>query len=149
MTDEHAPNPLDEVQDHGDVNSPYWTFFHDFFGRGPVRIELLHFPHPLRWVNDLLGVKIFEQEFVLTKFMILELVAAALLLAIFIPLARRAQDGALPKGKWWNLGEGLLTFLRDDVARPLLGPRDADRFLPFLWTTFLFILVLNLMGMLP
>jgi F-type H+-transporting ATPase subunit a len=47
----------------------------------------------------------------------------------------------------------LLTFIRDDVARPNLGghhhPEEADKYLPFLWTLFLFILGCNLLGMIP
>src|SRR5262245_56621490 len=88
-------------------------------------------------------------KFQLTKFMVLELVAAGLILAIFIPLASRARDGNLPTGRWWNGFESLLTFIRDQVARPAIGAHDADKYVPFLWTTFLFILVCNLLGMVP
>jgi F-type H+-transporting ATPase subunit a len=45
--------------------------------------------------------------------------------------------------------EVILVFVRDDIARPAIGRHDAGRFLPFLWTTFFFILFLNLMGLLP
>lgn len=84
-----------------------------------------------------------------TKFMVLELIAAGLVLAIFIPLARRAQTGEPPKGVFWNAFESLLTFIRDQVAKPCIGAHDADRFVPFLWTMFLFILFCNLLGMFP
>src|SRR5205807_3239657 len=43
----------------------------------------------------------------------------------------------------------LLTFIRNEVARPTIGERDADRFVPFLWTLFLFVLFNNLLGMFP
>jgi F-type H+-transporting ATPase subunit a len=81
--------------------------------------------------------------------MILELVAAALILLIFIPLARRARNGELPKGGWWNAFESLLTFIREEVAKPNLGEHHADLYVPFLWTLFVFILFLNLLGMIP
>jgi F-type H+-transporting ATPase subunit a len=87
--------------------------------------------------------------FQITKFMVLELFAAALILAIFIPLARKSARGALPKGAWWNAFESLLTFVRDKIARPNLGEHDADKYVPFLWTQFLFILFCNLLGMIP
>jgi F-type H+-transporting ATPase subunit a len=45
--------------------------------------------------------------------------------------------------------EALLVFLRDEVARPAIGHHDADRFLPFIWNMFFFVLFCNLMGMLP
>jgi F-type H+-transporting ATPase subunit a len=65
-----------------------------------------------------------------------------------VPIARRAQNGSPPRGRWWNAFESLLTFIRNEVARPNLG-QDAERFLPFLWTMFLFILFCNLLGMVP
>jgi F-type H+-transporting ATPase subunit a len=87
--------------------------------------------------------------FGMTKYMVLELVAAGLILAIFVPLARRAREGSPPRGYWWNAFESLLTFIRDEVARPNLGDHHADRFVPYLWTLFLFILFCNLLGMFP
>jgi F-type H+-transporting ATPase subunit a len=88
-------------------------------------------------------------EFQLTKFMVLEVVVAVLLLAVFIPLARRAQRETIPKGRFWNLFEAMLVFLRDEVARPAIGRADGDRFVPYLWTVFMFILFCNLMGLIP
>jgi F-type H+-transporting ATPase subunit a len=85
----------------------------------------------------------------LTKFMLLELAAAGLILFIYIPLARRMRSGEPPRGAWDNAFEVLLTFIRDEVARPNIGEHDADRHVPFLWTLFLFILFNNLLGMIP
>src|SRR5947209_18281986 len=85
----------------------------------------------------------------LTKYMVLELIAGVLMIAIFVPLARRVARGESPRGAWDNAFESLLTFIRDQVARPCIGEHDADRFVPFLWTLFLFILFCNLLGMFP
>jgi len=87
--------------------------------------------------------------FQITKFMVLEMVVAGLLIAIFVPLCRRSQQGAMPKGPWWNAFESFLTFIRDEVAKPNLGEHDADKYVPLLWTMFLFILFCNLLGMIP
>ena len=81
--------------------------------------------------------------------MILEVIAAAIIIAIYVPLARRAQNGDAPKGYYWNTFELVLTFIRDEVAKPNIGEHDADKYVPFLWTLFLFILVCNLLGMFP
>jgi F-type H+-transporting ATPase subunit a len=43
----------------------------------------------------------------------------------------------------------MLVFIRDEVARPAIGRHDADRFLPFLWNVFFFILFCNLLGLVP
>ena len=87
--------------------------------------------------------------FLITKFMALELVAAAIILVVFIVYARKIAGGRLPRGRFWNMIEMLLLFIRDDVARPAIGRKDADRFLPYLWTVFFFVLGCNLLGMIP
>src|SRR4029079_14072775 len=48
-----------------------------------------------------------------------------------------------------NTWESLLTFIRNEVARPNIGEHDADKFVPFMWTLFLFVLFCNLLGMIP
>lgn len=85
----------------------------------------------------------------ITKFMVLEVIAALLMLLIFVPLAWRIRHGGRPRGRFWNLFEAMLVFLRDEVARPAIGHKDADRFLPFLWNIFFFVLFCNLLGILP
>jgi F-type H+-transporting ATPase subunit a len=91
----------------------------------------------------------FGETFPITKYMVLELVAVVLILAIFIPLARRIQSGKLVTGRFWNLFEAFLLFIRNEVARPAIGGHGADKFLPFLWTAFFFILFCNLLGLVP
>jgi len=84
-----------------------------------------------------------------TKFMILEVVGAVLVAVIFIRLAKLVRTGEKPQGKFWNFFEAMLLFIRDDVARPAIGKHDADKFLPFIWTIFFFVLGCNLLGMVP
>jgi len=85
----------------------------------------------------------------ISKFMILEVVIALLLWAVFSWLGRQVGDGARPKGRLWNLLESFVVFIRDEVARPAIGKHDADRFVPLLLTLFFFVLTCNLFGMLP
>jgi F-type H+-transporting ATPase subunit a len=85
----------------------------------------------------------------ITKFTVLELAAALILIVTFTWLARKASTGARPMGKIWNLLESIVVFVRDDIARPAIGDHDVKRFLPFLLTVFFFILALNLFGMIP
>lgn len=85
----------------------------------------------------------------MSKFMLLQLIAAALILIIYLPIARSARSGQAPRGFIWNTFEVLLTFVREKIAKPTIGEHDADRFVPFLWTIFLFILFCNLLGMFP
>src|SRR5438445_12925925 len=53
-----------------------------------------------------------------TKFMLLELVAAALVILFVVPVVRRLRTGEVARGMWANAVEGLLLFIRDEVARP-------------------------------
>ena len=90
-----------------------------------------------------------ESGFLITRLMVVELVAALIVGALFIWLANRLQNGALPKGKLTNLLETMVVFIRDSVARPTIGHHDADAYMPILWTLFFFILACNLLGLVP
>jgi F-type H+-transporting ATPase subunit a len=83
-----------------------------------------------------------------TRFMILETLAFALVCLIFIPACRRIAKGGVPTGRLAHGVEAILLFIRDQVAIPTLGD-DHKRFLPLLWTMFVFILACNLLGMFP
>lgn len=82
------------------------------------------------------------------KFMIMEAMAALLIIGAFVWLARQLRSGEPPRGRLVNFLEMILVFIRDQVARPSIG-HDGDKFLPFLWTLFLFIWVCNLLGAVP
>ena len=84
-----------------------------------------------------------------TKFVVLELLAALLVAAIVIPYARQIKNGDRPKGRFWNLIDVVVCYIKDEVAVPAIGSSDAKRFLPLLWTIFFFVLTLNLFGMIP
>ncbi len=113
--------------------------------------EKWHIPQfsPLQFLSQLKwGDKsIFEGQ--ITKFMVLELAAAILVILGFVWLARKIQSGATPRGRIWNLLEVFVLFVRDEIARPNIGKKDSDKFLPFLLTIFFFVLTLNLFGMIP
>jgi F-type H+-transporting ATPase subunit a len=81
--------------------------------------------------------------------MFMELVAAVLMIAILIPVVRHISRNPVSRGWFMNMFETMLFFIRDQVARPAIGGHGADRFLPYLWTVFFFILFNNLLGMFP
>ena len=74
-------------------------------------------------------------------------------LVLLLPRLARVPEGddeidrLTPKGGR-NALETLCAFLRDSVARPNLG-EHTDRFIPYIWTIFFFILMINLLGLLP
>src|SRR5436190_19464422 len=84
--------------------------------------------------------------FPMTNQTLMALVAAILMLIIFPVLFRKAQSDAPSGAK--NFFESILEFLRVEVFRPALK-EHTERFLPFLWTMFFFILFCNLLGQIP
>jgi len=90
-----------------------------------------------------------ESGFAISRFMVIEVVVALILIALFTSLASRLAKGGAPRGKLTHMLEGILLYIRDEVAIPAIGHHDADRFVPLLWTMFFFILTLNLMGLVP
>ncbi|MFP6678365.1 MAG: F0F1 ATP synthase subunit A [Pirellulaceae bacterium] len=89
-----------------------------------------------------------ESGFCISKFMIIEVVVALILVMSFSWLARGIASGKPAKGRLANLLETFLVFIRDQIARPAIG-HGADPFVPILWTLFMFVLGCNLFGLIP
>jgi F-type H+-transporting ATPase subunit a len=81
----------------------------------------------------------------ITRHVVMLWVAAAIVVVIAGIAARRR---ALVPGRTQSLVEILVVFVRDELARKNIGPHG-DRFVPYLITTFFFILVCNLVGLVP
>ncbi len=84
-------------------------------------------------------------QIIVSNHMFMVAVAMVVLLVI-ITLATRSR-GMVPKGLR-NLIESVCVYLREEVARPVLG-ENTDRYIGFIWTIFFFILTLNLLAMIP
>ena len=90
-----------------------------------------------------------DSGFCVSKFMILQLLVAIALMALFTRLAKRMTSGEPVSGRLHNFLEATLVYIGDEVAGPEIGHHHADRFVPLLWTTFFFILFSNLLGLVP
>ena len=82
----------------------------------------------------------------ISNHMIMATIAGVLMLLIFPRLFSRPESGPPTGSK--NLFESVLEFLRLEVFRPALK-EHTDKFVPFLWTMFFFILFCNLLGAIP
>jgi F-type H+-transporting ATPase subunit a len=82
--------------------------------------------------------------------LMMSLLASAFVVLVFVGLARRmkARGGAPSEGVLDNLLESFILFIRDEVVKPNMGPH-AEHYAPFLLTVFFFVLVSNLMGLIP
>ncbi len=85
----------------------------------------------------------------ITKNVLALFISSIMLIWIFISTAKRYQrsPNEAPRGLQ-SLLEPLVIFIRDEIAKEELGEK-ADKYLPYLLTVFFFILLNNLMGMIP
>ena len=87
----------------------------------------------------------------ITKNVVQMLLALTLLVVLMIGVANRYKKGqgvtTAPKG-FQNAIEPVITFVRDEVAKPNLG-KNYNKYLPYLLTVFFFILINNLFGLIP
>jgi F-type H+-transporting ATPase subunit a len=124
---EHRENPLSHVLDHDTLEIPWFR---------PPAYELQF---------KLWNIGGFQ----ITRFMVMEVVVALLMIVVLIPVVKHIARQSVTRGWFMNMFEAVLLFIRDEVARPSIGGHGADRFLPFLWTAFFFVLFSNLLGMVP
>ena len=77
-------------------------------------------------------------------------VSVIVLLLIFLNIAKAAKRraGQAPQGMQ-NLFEPVILFVRDDIAKPAIGEKRFGKFMPFLLTVFFFILINNILGLIP
>ena len=131
-------------------------------------------PQPFAELQSLYAVK---SGFGISKYMLLEVALSAILFFLFTRLAAKLRTGAAPQGRFANLFESMILFVRDQIARPAIDSHDhghgddhdhdhaadhahhgghaaapahdGDRFVPLLLTLFFFVLGCNLLGMVP
>jgi len=86
------------------------------------------------------------QQIIISNHMFVVTVATLILL-IGIPLITKSRK-MVAGGYLQNLVESVCVFLREEVAKPVMG-KHTDKYIGFVWTVFFFVLTLNLLGMVP
>jgi F-type H+-transporting ATPase subunit a len=193
------------VRDYGYFEVPkFLTSSHAYEDVSSVpwhRLDALHLENPtLEQVNEAMEGKVFipqpfagtgrDPGFLITKFMVLQVVVVVVCVLIFRGLASRIRSGLPAKGRFWNFWEALALFIRDEVVRPTIGDHahgvhedhhanlevdtkgeihgeahvyvaaghashggdnshPADKYLPYIWSCFFYVLLCNLLGALP
>jgi F-type H+-transporting ATPase subunit a len=89
-------------------------------------------------------------DFSITKTVFAMMCSALIGLIIFISMARSYKKTGVgpPKGIQSFL-EPVVLFVRDDIAIPNIGHHKYEKYMPYLLTAFFFILMNNLMGLVP
>ncbi|MBS1620465.1 MAG: F0F1 ATP synthase subunit A [Bacteroidetes bacterium] len=95
------------------------------------------------------GIKIYD--FSLTRNVVQMIIALALLVWVMLFIAKKYKKGegvnSAPKGIQGFM-EPIITFIRDDVAKPNLGHKY-EKYLPYIQTVFFFILINSLVALIP
>lgn len=88
-------------------------------------------------------------DFSITKNVLSMLLGVVILLLLMTSAAKKYKTTELkaPSG-FQNALEGIIIFIRDEVAKPNLGYK-ATKFMPLILTVFFFIWINNLLGLLP
>ncbi|NOY37812.1 MAG: F0F1 ATP synthase subunit A [Chlorobi bacterium] len=86
----------------------------------------------------------------ITKVVVAILFSVFLLLIVFLSIAKRYRENpkSAPHG-FQNVLEPVILFVRDEVAVPAIGKDKYEKYMPFLLTVFFFILLNNLLGLIP
>lgn len=89
-------------------------------------------------------------DFSITKSVFGMLLIMTLMTWLFVSVGRsyNRRKGQAPSGLQ-NAMEPLILFVKDDVIVPSIGAKKADKFVPFLLTTFFFIWMCNILGLVP
>jgi len=99
-------------------------------------------PTPQEFYQPLVG----DGAFALTRPSVVIMLSVGLIAWWLVATTRRAA--VVPgKGQW--VTEGAYNFVRNGVARDIIGSKDFLRFVPLLFSLFIVILVNNLFGIIP
>jgi len=95
------------------------------------------------------SIKVYDIS--LTRNVVQMIISLALLVWVLLYMAKKYRTGqgieTAPKGVQ-SLIEPVITFIRDEVAKPNLGHKY-KKYFPYLLTVFFFILINNLVGLIP
>ena len=98
------------------------------------------------WVLSGTGYAEEPDQLIFTKQSIMLFIAAGLIILFFLfgyRKDRKVQSG------FGNLLEVFVVFIRDEIVYPNMGEKHGKRFLPLILTFFFFIVLLNLLGLIP
>lgn len=110
-----------------------------------IEIPFGHFEFPLHLPKVQIAGIVFD--FAITKHVFFLLLCALLLVVVAIIAARKNRKSIVPTGIG-NLMEVFIVFMRDEVVIPNMG-KSGLKYMPYVLTTFFFILIMNLAGLVP
>ena len=164
ITDSHEWHILDWKGKHISIPLPIIIFHEEKgldifmsskFHHGTSSFKGYKMDHGKIFSVDSFGEKDYEDskkiwDFSITKNVFSLFFSITLILLVFIKAGNlyKSKPNTNPKG-FWNFLELMIIFVRDDIAKPAIGEKHYQRFLPFLLTVFFFIWLNNLLGLVP
>ena len=111
---------------------------------------------PTEHVTDKILLKIGDTP-VLTMHMVTIVLVTILFVWAMVQAAKaiatgpesQGNDRYITKGKFGQIIEALVIYLRNEMLVPILGEDQTRRYMPYLMTVFFFVLFNNLFGLLP
>ncbi|MGE0756121.1 MAG: F0F1 ATP synthase subunit A [Pirellulaceae bacterium] len=103
--------------------SPQWTWSSEKLAAYNRHLSgKILIPQPFARLRNL-----YEKEWGvgISRFLLIEIGVAIVLWAAFSWLAKRVTGEPRPRGALWNLLEALVVFVRDEIARPVIGHEPA------------------------
>ena len=102
MAEAHSDNPLSHVVDHDTLEIP---------GFDPYTLPKFTFGN---------------YELQISRFMVMQVVAALLVIVVIIPFVRHVKKRPVTKGRFMNIFEAIVMFIRDGIARPAIDGTHDD-----------------------
>lgn len=109
-----------------------------------IEVPFAHFEFPQIPPISIFGIQI---DLTITRHVFFLWVSALIVAVITISAARKNLKSKVPKGIG-NLIEVFVVFIRDEIVLTNMG-KEGVKYMPYLLTTFFFILIMNLIGLVP
>lgn len=118
---------------------------------------LLAADDPTLHVKDVVLWSTSDGTAIVTMHMVTLIVATGLFVLAMMAAARAIRTGPesqgndryLTKGRFAQMIEAIIVYLRTEMLEPVLGAEHTRRYLPYLMTVFFFVLFQNLFGLIP
>jgi F-type H+-transporting ATPase subunit a len=128
--------------DHGDKVDIGGTILHHITNSHQIELPFIGYVDLPRFADVTVGGLTLNLS--PTKHVVMMWLVALLLVLVFAVLSR---PRLVPSG-FYNLLESIIVFIREEIVRPNFGAKT-DRYLNYFLTIFFFILLMNLLGLVP
>lgn len=135
---------IQDTLQSGESSSGSWIIEH-IVDSNVLDFEPLGIIHLPAFDLQIFGITI---HLAITKHVVFLWIAALIVAFLLIYTAKSYKKSLVPRGVA-NLIEMIIQFIRDEIVSPTIGEKYITSFLPYLGTIFFFILICNLLGLLP